>query len=679
MRDPSVTFLANEWWLVPAVALIAGITYLMYSKKNPWATYVSKILGAIRIVSTLMVFLILLNPLINHLTQVIEKPIIALVVDHSFSMMQHHDSINMNELLLDLDKKISSIDFEPWLFNLETRTEMPIRFDASSTNLNQALNVVFKSAETRNLSAVLLISDGLYNQGLSPSYRSSLIPIHSLGLGDTAIRKDIGIKEIRSNQVVYQGNRFPIEVYIDATGYIDMKKTIILSDDDGVISKKNLTLSSQMKVTFEIDADKFGTQHYHIKIPPEADETNLINNENDFFIEIVEGKEKILLVAPAPHPDIRAIRLAISRSENYQTQIYIPGLTKTPPIDTFDLVIHHQAFSNNFPILNYSGNPNFLYILSKKSKLNQLYSKTNIAIEQLGNQQDIIKPVYNSNFRKFELNRSYLDKFNDYPTLKVPYGSYDIGPHEILLQQRVGNLTIDKPVLSFFDNGSLKYGVLYGTGIWNWRLQELAMSNNASLFDQIILKSIQYLSVQSDKRKFVFKPVAQYFQSGDLIQFTTESYNDIYEPIAGNQITLKVFQKNDGSESIFNFIGGDVNKTLNIGTLDKGIYYYEAVSVSNDEKLFSNGQFIIEDSQLEQTTLTANHNLLKDLADHTGGQFYHKNERELLISDLQNSQAKSIIHRLQDFTKLIDLRWILLVILTLFNLEWFFRKYLGSY
>ena len=86
----------------------------------------------------------------------------------------------------------------------------------------------------------------------------------------------------------------------------------------------------------------------------------------------------------------------------------------------------------------------------------------------------------------------------------------------------------------------------------------------------------------------MFKPVAQYFQSGDLIQFTTESYNDIYEPIAGNQITLKVFQKNDGSESIFNFIGGDVNKTLNIGTLDKGIYYYKAVSVSNDEKLFSN-------------------------------------------------------------------------------------------
>ena len=539
--------------------------------------------------------------------------------------------------------------------------------------------MVFESLETRNLAAVVLISDGLYNQGLSPSYRPSLIPIHSLGLGDTVTRKDLAIKEVRSNQVVYQGNRFPIEVYIDATGYTGIKKSIILSDDDGIISKQKLVLSSQMKVTFEMDADKFGLQHLRIKIPPEADEINTLNNEQDLFIEIVEGKEKILLVAPAPHPDIRAIRMALAQSENYQTQIYIPGLTKILPRDTFDVIIHHQAFSRDFPKLNYSGSPIFFYFLSKKSNLNRLYSKTNITIEQLGNQQDVIKPVYNENFTKFELNRSYLNKFNDYPTLKVPYGSYDLGPHEILLQQRVGNLTIAKPVLSFFDNGSSKYGVFYGTGIWSWRLQELAMSNNAQLFDQIILKSIQYLSVQSDKRKFMFNPISPFFQSGDLIQFTSESYNDIYEPIAGNRITLKVFQKKGEAASIFNFIGSDTNKTLNIGTLEKGIYYYEAVSVSNGKSLSSNGQFIIKDAQLERTTFTANHDLLKDLADHTGGQFYHKNELELLIRDLKNSSAKSIIHSLQDFTKLIDLRWLLFVILGLFSLEWFFRKYLGSY
>ena len=123
-----------------------------------------------------------------------------------------------------------------------------------------------------------------------------------------------------------------------------------------------------------------------------------------------------------------------------------------------------------------------------------------------------------------------MDKLNDYPTLKVPYGTYNLGTHEILLQQKVGNLTIAKPVLSFFDNGIIKYGVLYGTGIWNWRLQELAMSNNSLLFDQIPNSNPFNTSImQSDKNKFIFKPLAPFFQVSDIIQFTSESYNDIYD------------------------------------------------------------------------------------------------------------------------------------------------------
>jgi len=50
-----------------------------------------------------------------------------------------------------------------------------------------------------------------------------------------------------------------------------------------------------------------------------------------------------------------------------------------------------------------------------------------------------------------------------------------------------------------------------------------------------------------------------------------------------------------------------------------------------------------------------------------------------LIKYFQNSRAKGIIRSIQDFTKLINIKWLLMIILTLFSLEWFFRKYLGSY
>ena len=158
-----------------------------------------------------------------------------------------------------------------------------------------------------------------------------------------------------------------------------------------------------------------------------------------------------------------------------------------------------------------------------------------------------------------------------------------------------------------------------------------------------------------------------------------ESYNDIYEPITGNRITLRVYSKKNKLESIYNFTGGDTNKVFSIGTLDKGIYNYEAITTFNNENFSSKGQFIIKDAQLERTTFTANHNLLKDLSDRTAGKFYKKNEIDWLIKYFQNSRAKGIIRSLQDFTKLINIKGLLMVILALFSLEWFFRKYLGSY
>ena len=82
--------------------------------------------------------------MINHVTQVIEKPIIAIVVDNSLSMMQHEDSTDMNRMFVDINKKIESIDFDPWIFNLEMRTELPIRFDAS-TNLTKPLMKFLKA------------------------------------------------------------------------------------------------------------------------------------------------------------------------------------------------------------------------------------------------------------------------------------------------------------------------------------------------------------------------------------------------------------------------------------------------------------------------------------------------------------------------------------------------------
>ena len=49
-------------------------------------------------------------------------------------------------------------------------------------------------------------------------------------------------------------------------------------------------------------------------------ESNSNNNEQNGRIDIRDSREKILLVANAPHPDIAAIKDAIESNQNYEVE-----------------------------------------------------------------------------------------------------------------------------------------------------------------------------------------------------------------------------------------------------------------------------------------------------------------------------------------------------------------------
>jgi hypothetical protein len=679
MKDTFIIFSLSAWWLGPSVLIILGLTYLMYAKKNPWSIALSKFLGSLRVLATLLLVLMLLNPLINRLNYITEKPIVALAIDNSTSLLSNNDSTALNDLIENLQDNLAQLNLETFLFDLKGTAQLPIVFEGQATNLNAQLDVVYEALESSNLSAIVLMSDGIYNQGLSPAYRKSIIPIYTLGLGDTLIKKDISITEIRANKVVYQGNRFPIEAYIDGSAYTGTKTVVRLLDGQEMISEQEVTLSAQLKVQFEAIADTDGLKRLRIEIPPEENEFSKTNNYKDIFIEVVEGKEKILIVAPAPHPDIRTLRSSLSQSKNYETELYIPRLNQTPPSGKYDVVIQHQAFTDNFPELTYNGTPAFLYILNETSDHKALRDETGIIIEQLEHQQSLITPTLNTSFSKFTLLNQSALMFQKYPTLNVPFGDYQLSNStETLLYQQVGNLVLAKPLLSFFDDGSKKYGILFGNGIWTWRMQEMALSDAAKSFDEILLKSIQYLSIRSDKRKFTFTPITQSFQTGDLIRFASASYDALYDQIKDNKIVLTLFQENSQSSN-FDFIGNNSNETFNIGTLPEGIYQYEATTEINSKTEVAKGTFTVANAKLELTTFTANHNVLKELSENSGGQFYLPNNIDQLTSHFEQSKVKSIIHPIQDFTRMIDMTWILALIIGLYCLEWFLRKYLGSY
>lgn len=677
----SLVFEFSPWWLVLAIVLAVALAYFTYSKPEPWSKRTAFFLASIRFTALFLLILLLLNPFANYTDYLEEKPGVAVIFDNSQSMQLGSDSSQIEELALKMQSILTSdkIDFE-W-YGLESRKidSNPLSFNQQSTDLVNTLEQVSQDFYGRNLGAIIMVTDGIINRGKSLNAFNSFLPVFTIGVGDTTKPADIELVEIRNNSIVYQGNRFPVEVFIKESGFTGSESVVSIYQGGKQLLSKNITFKGNEKIDFILEADTPGLKRYTVKTNAISGEKSTLNNELDFYVEVLQGKEIVLIVAPAPHPDITAIRSALAASDSYESYLYIPGVKENLPDKPADVVIWHHAFTPRFNLPKLTGEPAFWYILGPNSAFNGLAAATGTTLIRKGNQSDVIRPAINLQFSKFKLSDNIPKVFRDYPTLEVPYGEYNSAAlSEALIFQQVGSLVTSKPLFSFFDNGSIRSAVLFGTGLWKWRIQESALYDRPKEFDQLVQKSVRYLSVRNDKRKFIAEPIQPIFQSTESVRFNIETYNDSYERIGGQSITIAI-QDESGIERSFNFVSDPILSSFSLGQQPDGIYTYQAKGRVGEALFQSSGEFLVKKNQMEALNLQANHQALRDLSKTSNGAFFNSYQVEELSQSIASLPLKPIIHQYDTFEALRKWKWLLVFILFLFSLEWFLRRYMGSY
>lgn len=92
-------------------------------------------------------------------------------------------------------------------------------------------------------------------------------------------------------------------------------------------------------------ANGTGLQQYTAKISTINNEFSVKNNEMNFYVEVIDGRQKILLAHQSPHPDVAAVRFVIENNKNYQTEVkYFKEISS---VNEYDLVIVHSYQSGN--------------------------------------------------------------------------------------------------------------------------------------------------------------------------------------------------------------------------------------------------------------------------------------------------------------------------------------------
>ncbi len=693
----NIVFEYPAWFLIFCVAAGALVAWFLYRRDKTFEglnVWLVRGLAVLRFFAVTIIAILLLSPLLKTNFREVEKPIIVVAQDNSESIVTGKDSAyyrneytgNFSKLVKQLSDKF---EVKTYSFGYKVAENNSFEYNEKQTDITGLFTEINNIYGNRNVGAIVLASDGLFNKGTNPVYTTgkNLAPVYTIALGDTNVRKDVALARVNHNRFAYLGNNFPLEIVAEARQFKGAETMLTVLWDSAKVFEKKISFTGDNyseTVPVILEAKKPGLQKYVVKLSVLKGEVTQRNNSTEIFIEVLDGRQKVLIVANTPHPDIAALRQAIEVNENYEVDVrLLDNLDKN--INAYNLVILHQlpsqkpAAAGLLQNVISTGIP-ALYIIGKDTRIQNFNSaKLGLEIQVRNNAVNEALAVTEDNFTLFTLDDELKKSIQKFPPLQAPFGDYKLSAgSSVMLKQRIGMVSTDLPLLYFTQQGENKIGVLTGEGLWHWRFSDFSVNGNHNAFNSFVSKIVQYLSVKTDKSQFRVN-VKNHFTESEPVVFDAELYNESYELV--NEPDVQIDIVNSANKKFpFTFTRTGNAYRLNAGNLAPGNYSYEALVSIGEKTLNARGRFIVSALFIETVNTVADHQLLYNLAASTGGKMFYKNELENLGNEiLQREDIKPIIYNQKKLRDVIHLKWIFFLILFLLAAEWITRKRNGAY
>lgn len=642
----------------------------------------------------ILVFL-LLEPLVKRENTRTEKPILAVLHDNSQSIRLTADSAFYAKKYPDqvnkaLEKLQDKFEIHTFSFGESVRDSLHFSHNEKITDISAALDKIQTAFFNRNLGAVIVSTDGIFNRGLSPLSsisRFKLVPFYSVGLGDTNRVRDVRISNVLYNQTAYLSNDFPIEATLVAQQMKGERLKVAIKKDGKELSSKIIAVPSDnysVSVPFLQHAGKSGLFRYQVSIDPVKSELTTRNNYSDVIIRVIENKQKVLIVSNSPHPDVAAIRQALEKSQQYETEAIL-ATQMAPNLDGYALVIFNQLPSAEQSMLNIykdalKRNTPLWIILGQQTSgagLNSL--KAGISVRELTNGSTQAQPGINSAFSLFTVEEELRSSIAKWPPLSSPFSDFKTSPgSDIFLFQQIGHITTKSPLFFFTRTEGTRMAITCGEGMWRWRMKNVEVKGNSDLFDNLIRKTAQFLVSSGNRSRFRVNHKPN-FAENEPIVFDAELFNESFEPVNDPDVDM-IITSAAGKEYRYVFSKSGKSYRLDAGRFSPGIYKCAAKVTLGGKKLSWQGDFSVTNLNQELATITADHALLYKLSTQTKGKFYLPKEWDKLAQELNNRKdIAPTLYAQKELTDLLHAKWLFFIAVLMLATEWFLRKWSGKY
>jgi hypothetical protein len=684
----------SEWWVLAGALLGMFYAWLLYRQPTGLSNTLRYLLSAFRFLTVLILSLLLLSPMIKSVTSRQQKPLILVAQDNSTSVKlftsKGFSPVQFVSQLSGLKRQLGDgYDVREFNFAGDIRDSLSTSFSGKQTDISGVFKALRNRYSDQNIGAIVLASDGIYNKGSSTQNTADNLKtaVYTIALGDTIPKRDLLISNVSYNKTAFLGNDFEVEVMAEAYQSKGEQMAVQIADDGKVVDRRNSLITSNdfhQTITLKVHADKKGVHKFQISLKPLSNEISASNNTETIYIEVLDSKQKILLVYNGPHPDIAAIKQALEVNQNYAVTGSLVNDVKQATLSNYSLVILYQ--------LPAEGTPTALIQDIKKLKLPVMYiagAQTDLqqlnAVEklvQINAERPAMQEAFaslKSSFTYFTLSDSTRRILGQLPPLLAPYGTFNTqNGASVLLTQRIGSVETAYPLLVFGEEDGKREAVLTAEGLWRWRINEFALTGNHHAVNELLGQVVQYLTAKDDRRRFRVYAGKDAFDEGEDVLLNAELYNDALELINAPDVKVEVKNK-AGKTYSFLFTRTGQTYRLNAGTLPPGEYSYVASTKLGAKALSATNRFEVKALNAETRQSAANHQLLYTLAHQNGGEMLMPNQIDKLADLIRkNENIKTLIYDDKHYSDLIDVKWVFALILVLLSTEWFIRKREGE-
>jgi len=668
-------------FLLGVSALVASALLIWSAAHSIRPRPLRAVLLAFRLLALGLLVVLLLQPKLRIEENSVLRPMVAVVVDNSQSMVDIVDpkqpdrSSRAKEWLERGGLGDAQKYFDVRFFHFDQRpTEShdvsgSLHFDGRGSNIVSSLAQVASQLKGQPLEAILLLSDGLDTSGASPTSIPAGVPIDTFEL-ERPFTPDKPAQSLTVTSVECPGRAFvgktaELKIGLHATGMNGRTAMVELWGDGHKIDAPTVAFSADAQsrqVIIPISRGESGTFRYEVRVPGESGQPS--PDAHPVVIDFMEPGNRILYIQNSLGFDFKFLRRAILSDRNLELSSFVRwadgrlaslssgGKEAEKPLDLSpenlrrfaviligDLAPDALSQENYRALRDYVDRGGGLILLGGPNLLtNRALAQTALA-ELLPIQ---IPAAYRQGSFPVEITETGLHhpafgnlfaRVKDFPPLLTCNLSSATAPTaEILLETRVDGATY--PVVAARRFGGGRVVTILTDTLWRWRLASGGWASEISPYDTFWSQTIDWLlpkdgTDQGSERVEVFVERPRY-TSGEHPEVQA-----IYHPPrgAGNHpasLALKV-QTPDGRSLDYTMRptklhaaqGGDIDGyTAAVEPNVAGTFKATATAQSEGRTISGDCSFTVNEPTPEKTGRPIDRDFLLLLAQGSGGRFY---------------------------------------------------------